>query len=84
MPVLRSKSLTAKVTADEYELFAAHAGERTISEWARDVLLQAISNDSAKRVDERDKVSSSFKIRRKSRAQTRCASGPEIESSFAR
>jgi hypothetical protein len=46
MAVLRSKSVTAKVTADEYELFAAHAGDRTISEWARDVLLQATTRRS--------------------------------------
>ena len=41
MAVLRSKSVTTKVTADEYDVFAAHAGDRTISEWAREVLLQA-------------------------------------------
>jgi len=41
MAILRSKSVTAKVTPDEYKLFAGYAGDRTISEWARDVLLQA-------------------------------------------
>lgn len=46
MAVLRSKSVTAKVTPAEYDMFAAHAGDRTISEWARDVLLQATTRRS--------------------------------------
>jgi len=42
MPSLRSKSISTKVTDEEYAQFEALAGEQTISEWARDVLLKAI------------------------------------------
>ena len=41
MPSLRTKSISTKVTDEEYALFEALAGEQTISEWARDVLLKA-------------------------------------------
>src|SRR5260370_2174760 len=41
MPSLRSKSISTKVTDEEYAQFEASAGEQTISEWARDVLLKA-------------------------------------------
>src|SRR5215471_9360613 len=41
MPSLRSKSISTKVTDEEYAQFEALAGEQTISEWARDVLLKA-------------------------------------------
>lgn len=41
MPALRTKSVSTKVTDEEYALFEALAGEQTISEWARDVLLKA-------------------------------------------
>jgi hypothetical protein len=41
MPSLRTKSISIKVTYEEYALFEALAGEQTISEWARDVLLKA-------------------------------------------
>ena len=41
MPALRIKSISTKVTDEEYLLFEALAGEQTISEWARDVLLKA-------------------------------------------
>jgi hypothetical protein len=41
MPSLRSKSISTKVTDEEYAQFEALAGEQTISEWARDVLLRA-------------------------------------------
>jgi hypothetical protein len=41
MPSLRTKSISTKVTDQEYALFEALAGEQTISEWARDVLLKA-------------------------------------------
>src|SRR5712664_3019352 len=40
MPSLRSKSISTKVTDEEYAQFEALAGEQTISEWARDVLLK--------------------------------------------
>ena len=41
MPSLRTKSISTKVTDEEYAHFEASAGEQTISEWARDVLLKA-------------------------------------------
>ena len=41
MPSLRSKSISTKVTDEEYAQIEASAGEQTISEWARDVLLKA-------------------------------------------
>jgi hypothetical protein len=41
MPSLRTKSISTKVTDEEYSQFEASAGEQTISEWARDVLLKA-------------------------------------------
>ena len=41
MPALRTKSVSTKVTDEEYAQFEALAGEQTISEWARAVLLKA-------------------------------------------
>src|SRR4029077_19984885 len=41
MPSLRTKSISTKVTDEEYAQLEALAGEQTISEWARDVLLKA-------------------------------------------
>lgn len=41
MPALRTKSVSTKVTDEEYAQFEVLAGEQTISEWARDVLLKA-------------------------------------------
>ena len=41
MPALRTKSVSTKVTDEEYAQFEALSGEQTISEWARDVLLKA-------------------------------------------
>ena len=41
MPALRAKSVSTKVTDEEYARFEVLAGEETISEWARDVLLKA-------------------------------------------
>ena len=41
VPSLRTKSVSTKVTDEEYAQFGALAGEQTISEWARDVLLKA-------------------------------------------
>jgi hypothetical protein len=37
----RSKSISTKVTEEEYAQFELLAGDQTISEWARDVLLKA-------------------------------------------
>ncbi len=47
MPTLRTKSISTKVTDEEYAQFEAIAGGQTISEWARDVLLKATKPDSA-------------------------------------
>ncbi|MGH9711885.1 MAG: hypothetical protein ACRD5M_01120 [Candidatus Acidiferrales bacterium] len=41
MPTLRTKSISTKVTDEEYAQMEALAGGQTISEWARDVLLKA-------------------------------------------
>src|SRR5207245_588228 len=41
MPSLRTKSISTKVTDEEYAQFEALADGQTISEWARDVLLKA-------------------------------------------
>ncbi len=41
MPSLRTKSISTKVTDEEYAQFETLAGAQTISEWARDVLLKA-------------------------------------------
>ena len=46
MPSLRTKSISTKVTDEEYAQFEALAGEQTISEWARDVLLKATKPNS--------------------------------------
>jgi hypothetical protein len=41
MPVLRTRSVSTKVTEAEYAQLQALAGAKTISEWTRDVLLKA-------------------------------------------
>ena len=41
MPVLLTKCLSIKVTDEDYASFEAAAGDRRVSAWARDVLLQA-------------------------------------------
>jgi len=41
MPTPRSKSISTKVTEEEYAQFEALAGDQTISEWVRDALLKA-------------------------------------------
>jgi hypothetical protein len=47
MPTLRTKSVSTKVTEEEYSRLEAMAGEQTISEWAREVLLEAANPDRA-------------------------------------
>ena len=47
MPSLRTKSISTKVTDEEYAKFEASAGEQTISEWARDVLLKATKHNAS-------------------------------------
>jgi hypothetical protein len=49
MPSLRTKSISTKVTEEEYAQFEALAGEQTISEWARDVLLKATKPNAGER-----------------------------------
>lgn len=41
MAARRTKTISTKVTPDEYARLAALAGQHTISEWVRDVLLRA-------------------------------------------
>ena len=41
MPTPRTKSISTKVTGEEYAQFEALAGDQTISEWVRDALLKA-------------------------------------------
>jgi hypothetical protein len=41
MPRPRSKSISTKVTEEEYAQFEVLAGDQTISEWTRDALLKA-------------------------------------------
>jgi hypothetical protein len=41
MPMPRIKSISTKVTEEEYAQFEALAGAQTISEWAREMLLKA-------------------------------------------
>ena len=41
MPAPRSKSISTKVTEEEYAQFEILAGDQTISEWVREVLLTA-------------------------------------------
>jgi hypothetical protein len=47
MPRLRSKSISTKVTEEEYTQFEVLAGDQTISEWVRYVLLKAAEPSSA-------------------------------------
>lgn len=41
MPRTRTKTITARVTEDEYVVLSGASGDRTVSAWARDVLLGA-------------------------------------------
>ena len=41
MPTPRTKSISTKVTEEEYAQFEALAADQTISEWARETLLRA-------------------------------------------
>jgi hypothetical protein len=43
----RNKSISTKVTEEEYVQFELLVGDQTISEWARDVLLKAAKPSSA-------------------------------------
>ena len=50
MASLRTKSISTKVTDEEYAQMEALAGEQTISEWARDVLLKAAKRNAGEQV----------------------------------
>jgi hypothetical protein len=50
MPSLRTKSVSTKVTDEEYAQMEGFAGEQTISEWARDVLLKAVKPNVGEQV----------------------------------
>lgn len=41
MPTPRSKSISTKVTEEEYAQFEVLAGDQTMSEWVRELLLKA-------------------------------------------
>ena len=41
MPTPRTKSISTKVTEEEYTQFEGLAGDQTISEWARETLMKA-------------------------------------------
>src|SRR5208283_971438 len=47
MPTPRSKSISTKVTEEEYAQFETLAGNQTISEWVRDALLKAANPSPA-------------------------------------
>jgi len=47
MPTPRTKSISTKVTDEEYAQFEALAGQQTISEWAREVLLKATKSNAS-------------------------------------
>jgi hypothetical protein len=50
MATLRTKSVSTKVTEEEYAKFEALAGKRTISEWARDVLSRAANPHTCEQI----------------------------------
>jgi hypothetical protein len=51
-PQLRTKSIGTKVTDEEYDQLVALAGDQSVSEWVRDVLLKATrSGPSSERTE---------------------------------
>jgi hypothetical protein len=50
MPSLRTKSVSTKVTDEEYAQMEALAAGHTISEWARDVLLKAVKPNAGDQI----------------------------------
>ena len=42
MPSLRTRTVSTKVTEDDYALFAQLAGDLSVGEWVREVLLKAV------------------------------------------
>jgi hypothetical protein len=47
MPTPRTKSISTKVTEEEYAHFEILAGDQTISEWVRETLLKAVEPSPA-------------------------------------
>jgi hypothetical protein len=47
MRTLRTRSISTKVTSEEFAQFSALAGSRTMSEWAHDALLAAGASPEA-------------------------------------
>lgn len=47
MPIKRTRSISTKVTDDEYHALAKAAESLTISEWTRSILLKAASPNAA-------------------------------------
>jgi hypothetical protein len=50
MPTPRTKSISTKVTEEEYAQFEILAGDQTISEWVRDALLKAAKPSPAEQI----------------------------------
>ena len=50
MPTFRTKSVSTKVSDEEYARFEALAGGQTMSEWTRDVLLKAANPNTSEQI----------------------------------
>jgi len=50
MPTFRTKSVSTKVSDEEYAQFEALAGGQTMSEWVRDVLLKAAKPNTSEQI----------------------------------
>lgn len=50
MPTFRTKSISTKVSDEEYAQFEALAGGQTMSEWTRDVLLKAAKPNTSEQI----------------------------------
>ncbi|HKV28024.1 MAG TPA: hypothetical protein VJN90_07110 [Candidatus Acidoferrales bacterium] len=50
MPSFRTKSISTKVSDEEYAQIEKLAGEQTISEWTRDVLLKATKPNGCEQI----------------------------------
>ena len=45
MPKLRTRTVSTKVTEDDYALFAQLAGDQPVGEWVREVLFKAVLSE---------------------------------------
>ena len=52
MPSLRTRTVSTKVTEDDYALFAQLAGDLSVGEWVREVLLKAVLAEPNPREDD--------------------------------